>query len=126
MDPVTVILGALSVAGAKLGDQIIKDGYAGLKALIVRKFGAAQPKLQEHIDAYTEDPDTWEKPVAKALRDAGVDRDQEVVDVAAELLKAAENAQPGVTGGLVGQINAANGRIVVANRIEGGVHFSGS
>lgn len=126
MDPVTVILGALSVAGAKVGDQIIKDGYAGLKALIVRKFGAAQPKLQEHIDAYTEDPDTWEKPVAKALRDAGVDRDQEVVDVAAELLKAAENAQPGVTGGLVGQINAANGRIVVANRIEGGVHFSGS
>ena len=32
MDPVTVILGALSVAGAKVGDQVIKDGYAGLKA----------------------------------------------------------------------------------------------
>ena len=71
MDPVTVILGALSIAGARVGDQVIKDGYAGLKALIVRKFGAAKPRLEEHIDAYSQDPDTWEKPVAKSLREAG-------------------------------------------------------
>jgi hypothetical protein len=123
MDPMTVILGALSLAGSTVGDQVIKDGYAGLKALITSKFGTAQPKLSEHIDEYSKDPDTWEKPVSKSLRDAGVDRDQEVVDAAAKLLKDAENVQPGVTGGLVGQINAENGRIVVANRIEGGVHF---
>jgi|SRR5579859_4334139 len=124
MDPLTVILGALSVAGAKVADRPGDQRWLrGLKALIVRKFGAAQPKLQEHLEAYTEDPDTWEKPAAKNLRDAGVDRDQEVLDAATELLKAAEAVQPGATGGLVGQINAANGRIVVANRIEGGVRF---
>ncbi len=123
MDPTTVILGALSVAGSKIGDQVIKDGYAGLKALIMRKFGAAQPKLEEHIDEFAKDPETWEKPAAKSLREAGVDRDQELIDASAKLLQEAENLQPGASGGLVGQINAAGGRIVVANRIEGGVHF---
>src|SRR5262245_65417834 len=111
MDPITVILGALSVAGSKIGDQVIKDGYAGRKALIVRKVGMAQPKLEQHIDEYSKDPETWEKPAEKSLREAGVDRDQEVVDASAKLLEHAEKVQPGASGGLVGQINAAGGRI---------------
>ena len=82
MDPISVILGALSLAGSTVGDQVIKDGYAGLKALLVRKLGAAQPKLEEHLEAYANDPDTWEKPAAKALRDAGADRDQDIVNAA--------------------------------------------
>lgn len=121
MDPISVILGALSLAGSTVGDQVIKDGYAGLKALLVRKFGATQPKLEEQIDAYSDDRATWEKPAAKTLRAVGADQDQDVLDAAVQLLKDAEAAQPGITGGLVGQINATN--VVVANRIDGGVHF---
>jgi hypothetical protein len=117
----SVILGALSLAGSSMGDQALKDGYAGLKALIVRKFGVAQPRLEEHIQAYSDDPDTWQKPAAKTLREAGADRDQDVLDAAVQVLKDAEAAKPGITGGLVGQINAKN--VVVANRIDGGVHF---
>lgn len=120
MDPITVILSALAVAGSKVADQAIRDGYAGLKALILKKFGKAQPKLEERIDDYVEDQETFERPAEKALRDAGVATDQEVVDRAVELLRAAETSQPGVTGGLVGQINARN--VVVAQQIFGNVN----
>jgi hypothetical protein len=120
MDPITVILTALAVAGGKVADQVIRDGYAGLKALILRKFGHAEPRLEERIDDYVRDQDTFEKPADKTLRDAGVGTDQEVVDQAVQLLEAAERAQPGVTGGLVGQINARN--VVVARQIFGDIH----
>jgi hypothetical protein len=97
MDPITVILSALAVAGGKVGGQAIQDGYEALKSLIVRKLGGNQPKLEERIDDYVQ---------------AGAGADQDVVDRAVELLRQAEATQPGVTGGLVGQINAQGVNVV--------------
>jgi hypothetical protein len=124
MDPITVILSALAVAGGKLADQAVRDGYEGLKSLILRKFGRGQPRLEERLDDYVADQETFQKPAEKALREAGADADQEVLERAVELLRRAEQVAPGVTGIDIGRLDATN--VVVAQRIEGGVHQSSS
>jgi hypothetical protein len=121
MDPLAVLLPALSIAGSALSpvaDEAIQDGYRGLRSLIMSKFGGSQPRLAEKLDDFAEDPEAYEKPTAKLLSQLGADRDQEVIDCATELLKRSEAAQPGITGGLVGQIDARGGKVTV---IQGNV-----
>src|SRR5688572_29120451 len=128
MDPVTILLSALSLAGTALqpiGEQAVKDGYAGLKALIVRRFGPKSPKLERTLADHAEDPETYKAPMEKVLKEVGADQDQEVLDAAAELLKRAEAAQPGVTGGVVGQINAQGGRVIAIGRDQVGTIYMG-
>jgi hypothetical protein len=117
----SVLLPALSLAGSAMhpvADQAIQDGYRGLRALILRKFGATDQRLNQKLDDYADDPETYEKPAARTLREIGADRDQEIIDLATELLRRGEQAQPGISGGLVGQIDARGGKVTV---IQGNV-----
>jgi hypothetical protein len=120
MDPMTVLLSALALAGNVLqpvADQAVKDAYAALKSVIVRKFGPSNPRLEPVLAEHAADPQTYERPAEKVLRDAGVDRDQEVLNLATDLLKKAERAQPGITGGLVERIDARGGTVSVIGTI---------
>ena len=126
MDPITVPLSALSLAGTALKplvDEAVKDGYTGLKELIIRKFAGKEPQLPQVLEQHEKHPELYEPTVKTVLRQLEADHDQELMDKATDLLKRAEAAHPGVTGGLVGQINAAGGRVVVAGTIHGGVRM---
>ncbi len=122
MDPMTVLLSALALAGPALkpvADQAVKDAYAGLKTLLVDRFSPKNPKLESTLEVHAEDPETFKPAVEKMLRDVGADKDQEVVDAATKLLQKTEEKHPGATGGIVNQINAQGGRVVV---IDGDFH----
>ena len=85
MDPVTILLSALSLAGTALqpiSEQAVKDGYAGLKALLVQRFGPKSPKLERTLADHAEDPETYKAPMEKVLKEVGADQDQEVLDAA--------------------------------------------
>jgi hypothetical protein len=124
MDPITVIATALTL-GAQIAlkstvETAAKDAYAGLKAVVLRKVGK-QPDAASSIEAVENKPDSAARKeiLVEALTTAGAHRDQEVVDRATDLLKLLETRSPGVTGGLVGQINAAGGKVLV---LSGGNH----
>jgi hypothetical protein len=90
MDPVTIILSALTVgATAALQETAgvaIKDAYQGLTSLIKKKFNK-DLKATAALDGHSEDPTTWQKPLEKSIRETGADNDKEILAAAQKLLE---------------------------------------
>ncbi len=90
MDPMSLLLAALT-AGATAtaqdtASQAIRDGYAGLKALILKRFAGKQT-AETALTEYEKDEKTWKKPLQKALTEVGADRDEAVLQQAQLVLK---------------------------------------
>jgi hypothetical protein len=120
MDPVSVILTALLTSGAQVAGDAVGDGYTALKGLIARKFGGRDNRLDEqHLDEVVGDEQKDAKPVEQALRESGAADDDEVLQLAREVLERARAA-----GVQMRDINARGGQVAVAGGdIHGGVRF---
>ena len=113
MDPVTSILAALTAGVAsgagETASSAVKDGYRALRALLTKRF-AGDSKAQETLADHEGDPDTYERPLAKHLRESGAYQDPEIMAAVEAVLRAAHEAgvttkyNVTVTGGKVGII----------------------
>lgn len=92
MDPISLIVAALVsgiTAGAKdTASEMIGDGYKKLKSVLGRYL--ASDKAQATLVEHAEDPETYDKPLRKLLKESGADRDPELLEIATKLLAEAD------------------------------------
>lgn len=153
MDPITLIVSAV-VAGAALaakdvGVQAVKDGYVGLKKLIVSKFGGGAQAAIEQLEQQAKTPQTpetepiqqaWESTLKATLTAAKAGQDQEVLKQAQsfmELLKqqglggapttySATLSDDGAIAQGPGAVAAGKGRVAIGGRVLGGSIVTGN
>jgi hypothetical protein len=114
MDPVTIILTALVTGTAKAAGDAVPDAYRGLKALILKKF-AGKPAAEMVLDEHEKDPETYAAPLKKNLMEAGIDKDEEILKAAKELLEQLKSHEPAS-----GTINIGQGaKGVIGQNISG-------
>jgi hypothetical protein len=71
---------------------------------LIKKRFAGNAKAEEILADHEADPDTYEKPLSKQLREFGVDRDEEILSAAAALLKAAGATGAKYQVGTIGKV----------------------
>lgn len=95
MDPISLIIAALA-AGAAVGvrdaaGEAVKDAYAGLKALIRRRF-AGNREAEAVLDQSERLPESNQALLAQHLRAAGAGGDEELIRTSQALLEQADPA----------------------------------
>jgi hypothetical protein len=100
MDPVSLILTALTAGAAAVGTGVtsgVKDAtkdavvdlYGRLKAALVARFGD-DIVASKSLERYTGNPDGYESPLRDSLMETGAAEDVTIVDLARQLLAAAD------------------------------------
>jgi hypothetical protein len=142
MDPITIIVTAVAagaVAASKdVAAQAVKDGYAGLKALIVRKFGE-KADVADAVEGVEGKPDSEARQsvLTEELETAGAAQDADLVQQAQALLDLlqqhglepatsyhAELRGSGAIAQGPGAVAAGEGGVAVGGDVKGGVHIS--
>ncbi|HUS69656.1 MAG TPA: hypothetical protein VM075_02625 [Anaerolineae bacterium] len=143
MDPITIIVTALAagaaVAAKDVSAQVVKDGYAGLKALIVRKLGEKTDVADalEYVERKPES-EARQEALKEELDAAEADQDHEVVQQAQAFLDLlnehglaryisyrAELRGPGAIAQGEGAVAAVEGGVAIHGDVEGGVIVTG-
>ena len=119
MEPVSMIVAAI-VAGAvtatkDVAAQAVKDGYEGLKALIVRKFGE-DSDVADAVNGMEKKPDSKgrQETLKEELEAAQAGQDAEVVKKAQTLLDLLKEYEPSYYAELRGSGAIAQGEGAVA------------
>lgn len=93
MDPISAILAALAAGAAaaakETASSAIKDAYEGLKSLIKKKL-AGKSLAGAAVDTHAAEPAPSEAVLRPALKEAAVDRDDELLAAAKALLAMAD------------------------------------
>jgi len=85
MDKIRIILSALAARAPGSASGATATARADLESRLRRLF-ADSPRATRALEDYLEDPDTYERPLAKSLLDSRVDRDESILAAASALL----------------------------------------
>ncbi|BAY95744.1 MULTISPECIES: hypothetical protein [unclassified Tolypothrix] len=122
MEPISMIIAALgagAIAAAKdTAGTAVKDAYLGLKTLIKKKF-EGDVLGQAMVDAKPEEIKQAEGLLKDKITKSGADQDQEIINLAQDLLEKIKE-QPG------GQqiINQTQTNTMSGNTVGGNVNFA--
>ncbi len=98
MEPVSLIVGALTAGAAMAAQQVgktaVKDSYEGLKKLIVNRFQKEKNNTGEMaVEQFEAKPEIWEAPLKDALVETNANQDDAIIKAAQDLMALIEPKQ---------------------------------
>jgi hypothetical protein len=130
MDSVALIIGSLAAGAAaaakETASQVVKDSYAGLKSLILRRFEEKKtPYGEVALAKYEEKPRVWEEPLKDALKETEAETCDAILDAVKLLREVLEKTPEGREAISKHFVNVQNSHVGVVgdHATIGKIHF---